>query len=85
MTITASDTPKVSTGFDINAEFRSVMHELGLIARRHRRQNHLRRRRPDLPERASARGVHQYPDHGRGGRDSRYLAPAHRPRSGPDP
>jgi hypothetical protein len=30
MTSTASDTPKVSTGFDINAEFRSVMHELGL-------------------------------------------------------
>ena len=30
MTITASDTPQVSTGFDINAEFRSVMHELGL-------------------------------------------------------
>ncbi len=30
MTSTASDTPKVSTGFDINAEFRSVMKELGL-------------------------------------------------------
>ena len=30
MTSTASDTPKVSAGFDINAEFRSVMHELGL-------------------------------------------------------
>src|SRR6476660_2160825 len=30
MTSTASDTPKVSTGFDINAEFRAVMHELGL-------------------------------------------------------
>src|SRR6185503_12931856 len=30
MTSTASDTPKVSTGFDINAEFWSVMHELGL-------------------------------------------------------
>jgi hypothetical protein len=30
MTITTSDTPKVSTGFDINAEFWSVMHELGL-------------------------------------------------------
>src|SRR6185436_5810945 len=30
MTSTASDTPKVSTGFDINAEFRSMMHELGL-------------------------------------------------------
>ena len=30
MTSKASDTPKVSTGFDINAEFRSVMHELGL-------------------------------------------------------
>ena len=30
MTSTASDTPKVSTGFDINAEFRSVMSELGL-------------------------------------------------------
>ena len=26
-----SDTPKVSTGFDINTEFRSVMHELGLF------------------------------------------------------
>jgi hypothetical protein len=31
MTSTASDTPTVSTGFDINAEFRSVMHELGLF------------------------------------------------------
>ena len=30
MTSTASDTPKVSTGFDINAEFRCVMHVLGL-------------------------------------------------------
>ena len=30
MTSTASDTLKVSTGFDINAEFRSVMKELGL-------------------------------------------------------
>ena len=30
MTSTASDTPKVSAGFDINAEFRSVMKELGL-------------------------------------------------------
>ena len=30
MTSTASDTPKVSAGFDINAEFRSVMHDLGL-------------------------------------------------------
>ena len=30
MTSTASDTLKVSTGFDINAEFRSVMRELGL-------------------------------------------------------
>src|SRR5262249_56982151 len=27
----ASDTAKVSTRFDINAEFRSVMHELGLF------------------------------------------------------
>ena len=32
MTITASDTHQVSTGFDINAEFRSVMYELGLSA-----------------------------------------------------
>src|SRR3954468_18847988 len=32
MTSTALDTPKVSKGFDINAEFRSVMHELGLSA-----------------------------------------------------
>ena len=30
MTSTASDTLKVSAGFDINAEFRSVMKELGL-------------------------------------------------------
>src|SRR6478736_9180006 len=30
MTSTASDTPKVSTGFDINADFRAMMHELGL-------------------------------------------------------
>src|SRR6478736_2242802 len=30
MTSTASDSPKVSAGFDINAEFRSVMKELGL-------------------------------------------------------
>src|SRR4029078_7462124 len=30
MTSPALDTIKVSTGFDINAEFRSVMHELGL-------------------------------------------------------
>jgi uncharacterized membrane protein HdeD (DUF308 family) len=30
MTGTALDTLKVSAGFDINAEFRSVMHELGL-------------------------------------------------------
>ena len=30
MTSPALDTLKVSTGFDINAEFRSVMHELGL-------------------------------------------------------
>jgi crotonobetainyl-CoA:carnitine CoA-transferase CaiB-like acyl-CoA transferase len=30
MTSNTLDTPKVSAGFDINAEFRSVMHELGL-------------------------------------------------------
>ena len=30
MTSTASDTSIVCTAFDINAEFRSVMHELGL-------------------------------------------------------
>jgi len=40
MTSTASDTLKVSAGFDINAEFRSVMEELGL-SRRHRRQGTL--------------------------------------------
>jgi hypothetical protein len=30
MTSNTLDTPKVSAGFDINAEFRSVMHDLGL-------------------------------------------------------
>src|SRR5215475_13049392 len=30
MTSNTLDTPKVSAGFDINAEFHSVMHELGL-------------------------------------------------------
>jgi hypothetical protein len=30
MTSNTLDTPKVSAGFDINAQFRSVMHELGL-------------------------------------------------------
>ena len=30
MTSNTLDTPKVSTGFDINADFRAVMHELGL-------------------------------------------------------
>ena len=29
MTSNTLDTPKVSTGFDINAEFRSVLRELG--------------------------------------------------------
>jgi hypothetical protein len=30
MTSNTLDTPKVSAGFDINAQFRAVMHELGL-------------------------------------------------------
>jgi hypothetical protein len=30
MTSNTLDTPKVSAGFDINAQFRSVMHDLGL-------------------------------------------------------
>ena len=83
MTSTASDTLKVSAGFDINAEFRSMMHGLGLSPENTRRHNHLRRRRPDLPKCASARRVHQYPDHSRSGGDRRHLASAHRPRPGP--
>jgi len=85
MTSTTSDTPKVSAGFDINAEFRSVMHGLGLSPANTRRHNYLRWRRPDLPKCASARRVHQYPDHSRSGGDRRHLASAHRPRPGPSP
>ena len=85
MTITASDTAKVSTGFDINAEFRSVMHELGLSPEDTGGEITFVGEDPIFPSVHRLGASIAIPIMAAAAGDSRHLAPAHRPRSGPDP